>query len=242
MSALLSVGNDAKTVKGESRGYLTGILYLAPSNESGVNVCPFSSPACRHDCLYTAGRGNFDSVKRARIAKTQYFHRDRSGFLEQLGIEILKLKAQAERKGMIPAVRLNGTSDLEFHRMGGLMEAHGDMQFYDYTPNHVRYIAYMEGRLPANYHLTFSRKEDNEPIAKSIAASGGNVAVVFRDREFPESFWNRPVINGDESDLRFLDPKGVIVALSAKGKAKKDQSGFVIDKAKYAQYFNTNNK
>ena len=237
MSTLLSIGNDAKTVKGEKRGYLTGILYLAPANESGINVCPFSSVACRHDCLYTAGRGNFDSVKRARIAKTQYFHRDRAGFLEQLGIEIVKLQSKATRQEMIPAVRLNGTSDIEWHRLqgGALMERFSDVQFYDYTPNHVRYIAYMEGRLPANYHLTFSRKEDNEPIANAIATSGGNVAVVFRDKEFPETFWNRPVINGDESDLRFLDPKGVVVALSAKGKAKRDESGFVV--RNYVRYF-----
>jgi hypothetical protein len=244
MSTLLSIGNDAKTVKGEKQGYLTGILYLAPAHESGVNVCPFSSVACRHDCLYTAGRGGFESVKRARIAKTQYFHRDRQSFLEQLGIEILKLKAKAARAEMVPAVRLNGTSDIEWHRLekGALMERFSEVQFYDYTPNHVRYIAWMEGKLPANYHLTFSRKEDNEPIAQAIAASGGNVAVVFREKQFPAEFWNRPVINGDESDLRFLDPQGVIVALSAKGKAKKDGSGFVVDSAKYAQYFNKNNK
>ena len=240
MSALLSIGNDAKTVKGEKRGYLTGILYLAPANESGINVCPFSSAACRHDCLYTAGRGNFDSVKRARIAKTQYFHRDRAAFLDQLGIEIVKLQAKAARQEMIPAVRLNGTSDIEFHRMGGLMDKHSDVQFYDYTPNHVRFIHWMEGKLPPNYHLTFSRKEDNEGIARSIAWSGGNVAVVFQDKQFPEEFWNRPVINGDESDLRFLDPNGVVVGLSAKGKAKKDTSGFVV--ANYIRYFNNNNK
>lgn len=242
MKTLLSIGNDAKTVKGEKRGYLTGILYLAPAHESGVNVCPFSSPACRHDCLYTAGRGNFDSVKKARIAKTKYFHSDRAAFLEQLGIEILKLKAKAARAGMTPCVRLNGTSDLEWHRMGkgALMERFRDVQFYDYTPNHVRYVQWMESKLPPNYHLTFSRKEDNEAISKAIAASGGNVAVVFADKQFPETFWDRPVVNGDESDLRFLDPKGVVVALSAKGKAKKDQSGFVV--ANYIKYFNTNNK
>ena len=242
MSALLSIGNDAKTVKGEKQGYLTGILYLAPANESGVNVCPFSSPACRHDCLYTAGMGSFENVKAARIAKTRFFHRDRAAFLEQLGIEIVKLQAKAGRAKMTPCVRLNGTSDIEFHKLAGgeLMARHSDVQFYDYTPNHVRYIAWMEGKLPPNYHLTFSRKEDNEPVAKSIASSGGNVAVVFADKAFPETYFGRPVVNGDDSDLRFLDPKGVIVALSAKGKAKKDASGFVV--RNYIRYFDTTNK
>ena len=157
MSALLSIGNDAKTVKGEKRGYLTGILYLAPANESGINVCPFSSAACRHDCLYTAGHGSFDSVKRARIVKTQYFHRDRAAFLEQLGIEIVKLKAKAARQEMVPCLRLNGTSDIEWHKLqgGALMERFSDVQFYDYTPNHVRFIA-LDGRatsaeLPSNF-------------------------------------------------------------------------------------------
>jgi hypothetical protein len=57
-------------------------------------------------------------------------------------------------------------------------------------------------------------------------SNGMNVAAVFH--KVPETYLGRTVINGDETDLRFLDPKGVIVGLKAKGKAKKDTTGFVV--------------
>jgi hypothetical protein len=56
-----------------------------------------------------------------------------------------------------------------------------------------------------------------------------NMAVVFRSKnDMPQHFLGRPVINGDADDLRFLDPDGVVVALYAKGAAKRDDTGFVV--------------
>jgi hypothetical protein len=85
---------------------------------------------------------------------------------------------------------------------------------------------FLDGKLPKNYSLTYSRKENNHAECEDILSRGGNVAAVFSS--IPETYSNRPTFDGDQSDLRFLDPKGVVVALKAKGKAKKDTSGFVI--------------
>jgi len=225
---LLTINADAKTVKGIKKGYLTGILYLAPSDESGaMNVCPHASVGCRLACLYTAGRGRFQATKDARIKKTHWFKNDRAGFLEQLAWDIAALVRKAKRMNLIPAVRLNGTSDLPWENFG-IMFAFPDVQFYDYTKNPKRAIAYAQGKMPSNYHLTFSRSEDNGAKAELMAQLGVNVAAVFSSKNLPPTYYGVPVVNGDESDLRFLDKRGCVVGLYAKGKAKKDASGFVI--------------
>src|SRR5437773_1956972 len=85
----LSVGNDAKTVKGQKKGYLTGILYLAPATVAGGRtVCPFSTAGCRRVCLYTAGRGGFNVVQNARIRKTQAYLADPLAFCSVLKADI----------------------------------------------------------------------------------------------------------------------------------------------------------
>lgn len=222
---LLSIDTNAKTKKGQAKGYMTGILYLAPADMSGRNFCPHASAGCKAACLFSAGRGAFDSVKTARLKKSHYFLRDRESFLKDLRSDIVALIKKSKKAGMNPCVRLNGTSDIPWHKFG-IMDEFQDVPFYDYTPNHSRMIEYLDGKLPANYSLTFSRKENNQSECDDVLNRGGNVAAVFSD--IPERYANRRTFNGDESDLRFLDPKGVVVALKAKGKAKKDTSGFVI--------------
>lgn len=235
---LLSIGSDAKTSKGDAHGFMTGILYLAPSDVSGVmNTCPWASKGCRLACLYTAGRGAFSNVQKARIEKTLWFHRDRDGFMAQLHLDILELKKKAKKAGKIPCVRLNGTSDIPWEDFrlefgtSSIMALHPDLTFYDYTKNPRRMrdslpVKGVASYWPENYTLTFSRSENNQADCLDILNKGGNVAAVYRVVP-PESF-DRPVISGDDHDLRFLDPKGVIVGLKAKGKAKKDLSGFVL--------------
>jgi hypothetical protein len=124
-------------------------------------------------------------------------------------------------------VRLNGTSDINWERYS-VIQAFNKVQFYDYTKNYFRMNLFLDGKLPSNYSLTFSRSETNENDCISILKRGGNVAVVFRSKVLPTHWQGFPVINGDENDLRFLDPKGVVVGLTAKGKAKSDTSGFVV--------------
>lgn len=224
---LLGIDTNAKTVKGQKLGYMTGIMYLAPSNESGKNLCPHASEGCKAACLYTAGRGRMAPVKKARLAKTHFFIRERAAFLAQLKTEIVALVKRAAKNNMIPAVRLNGTSDLPWENLGVIQEF-PDVQFYDYTKNLKRMVSFVNGELPKNYHLTFSRSEKtNGAIIVGLLRNGGNVAMVYAGKPPTQNF-GAPVVNGDESDLRFLDAKGVIVALTAKGDGKKDKSGFVV--------------
>jgi hypothetical protein len=226
---LLSINSDAKTRKGVDYGILTGVLYLAPSDTiAGRNTCPHASAGCRASCLFTAGRGAFSNVQKARINKTLWFFSDRAGFLNQIEKDIVELKQKAHALGLRPAVRLNGTSDIGFESIARhIMEKYSDVAFYDYTKSPVRFNAYLSGKAPANYHLTFSKSESNTDTARELAGRGGNIAVVFSG-DLPDTFWGRPVIDGDLNDARFTDASGVIVGLKAKGKARQDTSGFVV--------------
>ena len=227
MSTILSISSDAKTSKGEAKGYLTGILYLAPSTVSGRNVCVFASAACSAACLYSAGRGAFSNVQQSRIAKTRAYFADKAAFLANLDKDVTGLIAKSARQSMRPAVRLNGTSDIAWEKTG-IMDRFPKVPFYDYTKNPLRYAQFLSGKLPKNYRLVFSRSETNESQCLEFLSKGGNVSVVFR-KTLPKSWNGYRVINGDKTDLRFLDPKGVVVGLVAKGKAKTDTSGFVVD-------------
>lgn len=227
---LLNSGN-AKTKKGEAKGYITYGMHLAPEKISGYNVCANASAGCAAACLNTAGRGAMSNVQSARINKTLLFFKERQTFLDMLWKEIESSIKSAARKGMTPCFRLNLTSDLPFHKIKNagetVLDAFKGVQFYDYTPDPQRFTSYLAGELPSNYHLTFSRKEDNESLCDSLFASGGNIAAVFRN-QLPKSWKGRTVVDGDEDDLRFLDPKNVVVGLVEKGLAKKDKTGFVI--------------
>jgi len=217
---ILAIEN-AKTTLGESLGYLTGIIYLAPHSiaRRGVNLCPGSSAGCRKSCLYFAGRGAFKSIQQARIKKTLWFLDDLSGFKAQLRKDILALERKAKRLGMKPAVRLNGTSDIRWELVAPeLFTEFSHIQFYDYTKIPGRVV-------PANYHLTLSASEKTS--ASEIAASLHNYAVVFSGDTLPKRFAGKSVIDGLAHDLRFLDKRNSVVGLLPKGRAKKDNSGFV---------------
>jgi hypothetical protein len=227
---LLSEGN-AKTMKGEGRGYLTGILHLAPYTLSGHQVCPMASKGCAAACLNTSGRGRFVKTQEARIRKTRLFFSDRAGFMQTLVKDIAALIRKAKREDKIPVVRLNGTSDLRWETVPvngqpNIMSLFPEIQFYDYTK-----IANRRD-LPANYHLTFSRAESNSADVVTAMRKGMNVAVAFhvgKGEPLPADYLGREVIDGDVTDLRFLDKGNVIVGLRAKGKnGKLDTSGFVV--------------
>lgn len=222
---VLGMNADAKTKKGSKKDFLTGILYFAPANLSGIEVCPSRSLGCTGSCLFTAGRGRFYSVTRARIVKTLAYHFDKPRFTLTIKESIRQLVVKATNKGMTPVVRLNGTSDILWERNTDIMQSFPDIQFYDYT----KVVQRFHFPIPANYHLTFSAAESNEADVKKVLAKGISVAAVFRTKDYPSKHWGYRVVNGDDTDLRFLDPKGVVVALYAKGKAKKDTSGFVKD-------------
>ncbi len=218
---LLSTANP-KIQKGTKLGYLSFILHLAPADLSGRNTCPKATEGCRAACLNTAGRGGMfrkgettNKIQEARIRKTRYFFEDRLGFLKDLEVDIKAGIRQAERLGLTPVFRLNGTSDIAWEKYG-IIQKFPDVQFYDYTKILGRKVGALK-----NYHLTFSRAESNDADVGRAIMEGMNVAVVY-DR-IPEG-----VYSADDTDLRFLDPKVRIIGLKAKGRAKKDTSGFVI--------------
>jgi hypothetical protein len=225
---LLQIETDAKTIKGSKKGYLTGIVYLAPHKLSGLmNTCTYASPGCIKSCLNLAGLGGvYNSIQLARIAKTRFMVEQYNAFLASLAYDIETLRLQARKRRLKPAVRINGTSDIP-KIARAMAQQFRDVQFYDYT----KIPAPWKRTLP-NYSLTFSHSELN--IADCIDAlnHGVNVAVVFgiKPSESLPATWNGyRVISGDESDLRFADKgNGVVIGLWAKGPSKKDCSGFVV--------------
>lgn len=230
---LIGVGNNAKTVKGDGSEYTTAIKYMQPYKTvfkgKVHNLCAMADKAgCAEPCLRWAGRGQMGVVQKGRERKTMFYLSDRIGFMDALIKDITVFSRRQRNKGVQPCVRLNGTSDIQYEK-SGIMEQFPDVQFYDYTKIVKRAYA----KLPANYHLTLSYSEADpeyaEQVLQAVRDTGVNAAVVFRHK-LPKTFKGLPVVNGDKDDLRFLDPKGVIVGLIAKGKkAKADKSGFVID-------------
>ena len=250
---LIASGSNAKTVKGDGEAYETAIMYLAPFTVAGVgNVCAMAERAkCWEGCLNTAGRGVFNSVQKARVNKTTRYMRERVGFMSDLVKDLIRFSNYCEKKGVRPAVRLNGTSDIMWEkghpvevkgvRYSSVMEAFPEIQFYDYSKIYTR----VDRLLPRNYSITLSFSAANSDYATEIMsrlwAGKANVAVVYRTKDRVQGLVKGyyalkvdgrtfPVIDGDETDMRFLDPQGgYVVALYAKGKAKKDHSGFVVD-------------
>lgn len=221
--------SSAKTVKGEKIGYLTAICYLVPD----AKLCPFAQMAgCFEPCLKSAGRGAFNSVQRARAAKTAFFYENQRAFMLSLCADIWAHARRAERLGLIPLVRPNGTSDIPFKNIQvdgqTIFQIFADVQFYDYTKHPSRKL---DGKTAGNYDLTYSF---SALTPKTISIKGlsntanQRTAVVFLNRsDIPSEFRGWPVVDGDNTDVRHIEPAGVVVALYAKGKARSDVSGFV---------------
>jgi hypothetical protein len=205
---------------------------LAPADLSGYQTCPKATAGCKAACLNTAGRGGIfkkgestNVIQQARIRKTRAFFENRSAFMSALAHEIQNTIIYAEKRGLIPVFRLNGTSDIAWEKIRiadyrNIFDMFPNVQFYDYSK--------IVGRtVPANYHLTISAADGNDADVAKAIEQGYNVAVVFADKKLPEQYNGLTVFNGDESDLRFLDPLKSIIGLYAKGKARKDSTGFV---------------
>jgi len=226
MFKLLSTANP-KIQKGTKLGYLSFILHLAPATLSGKETCPKRTAGCTAACLNTAGRGGMfrkgettNTIQKARIRKTKYFFEARDYFMQDLYEDITKAIKFAEKRGLIPVFRLNGTSDLSWEKYTihdkTIFELFPNVQFYDYTKVLGRKVS----KFP-NYHLTFSKADGNDADVAEALLQGMSVVAVYD--EIPAG-----VPSADETDLRFLDPKGIMLGLKAKGRAKKDTTGFVI--------------
>ena len=242
-SLLAKPDSNPKVAKNGKVGVLTSPLHLAPANLSGYEVCPHSlnigkdgqKSGCRQACLHTAGNPAYMAQKeKSRISRTKLYFENRPLFLAILKAEIELHIKRAEKENMFCAVRLNATSDIpwesvKFFGSKNIMEFYPNVKFYDYTKGFKRALNHAKGLFPKNYHLTYSLAEGNDVKASEILKYGGNVAGVFKNG-LPAFYTlngsNFPVIDGDVHDYRPEDPKGSIVGLKAKGKARKDNSGF----------------
>lgn len=233
--------DSAKAIKAQDYGYINAIHYMAPASVAGVgNLCPKATQACINLCLglHSGQAGmvkhddDLNSVRQSRIDKARRFMRDRMAYMVDVVRSIELAERKAQRMGFKLCVRMNGSTDISWEGIAcirngvkyrNLMEAFPHIQFVDYT----KIASRMGRKLPANYHLTFSRNEENDDVVDAIVSLGGNAAVVFD--ELPDTWRGMRVVNGDDHDLRHLDPHGVIIGLTPKGrKAKRDTSGFVV--------------
>jgi hypothetical protein len=249
--------DSPKAIKANKYGYLNAISYMAPHETGGVgNLCSHASPGCIALCLgRESGQAAMvsrvtgtNSVRDSRERKARYFMTERQAYMLEMLHHIARACRQARSKRLKLAVRPNGSTDIAYEglrvmvtpelaatlsRISGhtvpqgaqtIFSAFPNVQFVDYTKNPRRFAR----QLPANYDLTFSRSETNESDCPKVLAAGRNVAVVFAGA-MPKTWNGYRVIDGDEHDLRHLDPKGVVVGLSPKGnKAKRSASGFVV--------------
>ena len=242
---LLTLSGNPKTAKGRAKGYAVAVLHLAPASLSGRNVCPAATKGCIAACLNTAGRGGIakggllthadiaagrtNTVQEARLRRTRMLYEDRAGFMAALLDDVRRFVAWCRAEGFSPVLRLNGTSDLDWDGMApATMAAIRDLGVirYDYTK-----VANRLTKRRDAVHLTLSLTEGNDQGAADWLEAGGTVAAVFRSKALPDTYTlagrTFRVVSGDDDDLRFLDPAGVIVGLYAKGNAKRDASGFV---------------
>ena len=228
-SYLGSINSSSKIIKGEKFNEFTYIIYLAPSNLSGYNVCSMSTMECVKACLHNSGHNKIDTsgkINKSRIEKTKLFFENRELFMGLLFGEIYKAKAKAVKQGFNFSVRLNGTSDLDvrlFNYKGvNVLNEFKDCVFYDYTKVLNRFSKITA----SNYDLTASFSGHNMIECVNILANNlGRVAIVFEGNVLPKSFMGFRVIDGDVSDIRYKDDKGVIVGLKFKKvRAKIDTS------------------
>lgn len=232
-----------KSTRATSR-YMIRILHLSPAAFFS-QICPNASPGCKASCLNFSGRGQWfkrgnkiNPIHLARIAKTRFFLTEQKRFMEKLARELETVLRFAKRKGKRLAVRLNGTSDIDWESIplthkgrqyDNLMKLFPRITFYDYTKNLWRAEMYDLAIWPRNYNLVYSKKEtDSTEDILGILENKMNVVVVFD--KVPKEWLGQRIINGDLHDLRLpsIDGKGKIIGVKAKGRAKHDKTGFVV--------------
>jgi hypothetical protein len=242
---LLAAGRSNAKLRKNGRRYLTLGLSLAPHKQSGLgNLCPHASSGCQALCLNVSGRTvgqseQTNAIMRARIARARLYFEDRPMFLRMLRHELSLACKIGKRKTIKVIARLNVLSDIDWARVHPeIIRDFPEITFYGYTKNPAAMERYVSGQYPANFYLTFSRSETNEDAAIGFLGRGANITVVFNTmysatgkQPLPSTWKGHRVIDGDINDLRFLDPRGVVVGLRAKGLARRAENqvnGFVV--------------
>lgn len=234
LAYLGNINSSSKIAKnGKVSNQYTYSLYLAPSSVSGYNTCPMATKECIAGCLHTSGRVKLDKkniIVNSRIAKTKLFFEHREFFMAWLVAEIETAKAKADRDGYGFSARLNCTSDINWNvykvKDGKtIFELFPDVQFYDYTK-----ISKKFDNIAPNYHLTMSYTGYNWDTCNNVLSKGFNVAVIFnvkKGEDIPETFNGYKVIDGDLTDYRPDDEKGVVVGLRWKNVKDRQANEYV---------------
>jgi len=251
LSYLGGVNISAKMVKNlKVSKQLTYALYLSPANTSGYEVCPYATKECKLECLATSGRNAVEifsglhKIENARINKTRLFFEEQDYFMQWLIAELTLCEKKANRLNLGFSVRLNCTSDIDWanikYNNKNIFEIFPNVQFYDYTKNPNKFL-----NKPNNYHLTISYTGYNWNKCKELLKSGYNVAMVFNvknETELPKEFEGYKIINGDITDARFLDTKGIIIGLIWKRIADRKAETKVLNSCFVVQPNNKNCK
>ena len=227
ISYLGITNSSGKIAKNMKENQLTYVLYLMPSKGSGYNVCAMATKECIKGCLNTSGRAKMATsakmMERARLIKTKLFFEDRNFFMNWLVAELKTGQRKANRMGLSFSARLNGTSDLNWnaYKVNGktIFELFPTVQFYDYTKIVTKFDS-----LAPNYQLTYSYTGYNWDSSKKVLDNDNNVAIVFniaKNRALPMTYKGYKVVDGDVTDYRPNDGKGVIVGLRWKQIANK---------------------
>jgi hypothetical protein len=238
LSYLGGVSTSAKIMHSQEFSHQhTYAIYLAPASTSGYNLCSHSTPECRMGCLNTSGRAGIeifsgiDNIKNARLKKAKLFVENKDFFMAWMIAEIKSKQAKAKRDGFFFSVRLNATSDIDwakvYYKGLTIFEIFPEVSFYDYTKNANKFK-----NLPANYHLTLSYTGRNWSKCLDVLAKGYNVAMVFNvkhEKDLPAMYKGFKVINGDLTDYRVDDAKGIIIGLKWKRIANRDAEKLVLN-------------
>ena len=234
-NALLTIDQVKFRKTGKTGDFVQAGLTLSPADECGTNFCPGSSPGCRSQCLITTYRLQTETARTARVRRSHLLIDDPGAFCMFFSRDLARARARARAAGLVLVIRPNATSDVDAPRLfGSLMADHPEDRWIDYTAVANRYARFLAGRFPANYHMTYSRKETNHRTARVFVRAGGTATVVVRSRAtmarlLASGFDGLPCVAGDDHDRRWEDPRGHWVLLLAKGAAKGDTTGFVVD-------------
>ena len=131
-----------------------------------------------------------------------------------------------KKNNVNPSARLNVLSDIPYEKTD-IFNMFEEIYFYDYTKRANRLDTCNKIK---NYKLMFSysgKKEYQKQVSRAIEFNNP-IAVVFKN-EFPKMFLNRPVFNGDLSDIDNSTKDNYIIALKAKGSlARNSFNDFVV--------------
>ena len=208
-------------------------LALFPGSKK---ICSHASKACLRACVSSTGLSKaFPNINETRRLKTDMLLQQTDRFLARLEHEIREVLSEFSGSGLQPLFRMNAFSEIRWERLAPHLFSLPGFIAYDYAANPERL-----GATPENYHLTFSRKEDNEPETLRQLSRGQNCAVVFHEigsyaghgayaQRLPGTWLGYKVIDGDISDHRSLDPiapagaPGYVVGLRLKGSISQRQ-------------------